>query len=83
MNFPRSRGRCQAGPWIGRLTRKNFFIVKLKPNLGLPYLCQMFDTGTLVPVIDGPYPFTEVREAFRRYGAAEYKGKVVVTIAQD
>jgi NADPH:quinone reductase-like Zn-dependent oxidoreductase len=71
------------GPWIGRLTRKNFFIVKLRPNQGLPYLCKLFDAGTLVPVIDGPYPFTEVREAFRRYGAAEHKGKVVVTITQD
>ena len=70
------------GPWIGGLSKKNFFVVKLKPNQGLPYLCELFEAGKLVPVIDGPYRFTEVREAFRRYGAAEHKGKVVVTITQ-
>jgi NADPH:quinone reductase-like Zn-dependent oxidoreductase len=70
------------GPWIGRLSRKNFLVVKLKPNQGLPYLCELFEAGKLVPVIDGPYRFTEVREAFRRYGVAEHKGKVVVTITQ-
>src|SRR5450755_3629944 len=55
------------GPWIGGLSKKNFFVVKLKPNQGLPYLCELFEAGKLVPVIDGPYRFTEVREAFRRY----------------
>ena len=70
------------GPWIGGLSKKNFFAVKLKPNQGLPYLCELFEAGKLVPMIDGPYRFTEVREAFRRYGAAEHKGKVVVTITQ-
>ena len=64
------------------LSKKCFFVVKLKPNQGLPYLCGLFEAGKLVPVIDGPYRFTEVREAFRRYGAAEHKGKIVVTITQ-
>jgi NADPH:quinone reductase-like Zn-dependent oxidoreductase len=70
------------GPWFGGLSKKNFFAVKLKPNQGLPYLCDLFEAGKLVPVIDGPYRFTEVREAFRRYGAAQHKGKVVVTITR-
>jgi NADPH:quinone reductase-like Zn-dependent oxidoreductase len=70
------------GPWIGGLSKKCFFVVKLKPNQGLPYLYGLFEAGKLVPVIDGPYRFTEVREAFRRYGAAEHKGKIVVTITQ-
>jgi NADPH:quinone reductase-like Zn-dependent oxidoreductase len=70
------------GPWIGRFGKKKLFVVKLKPNQGLPYLCELFETGKLAPVIDGPYRFTEVCEAFRRYGAAEHKGKVVVTITR-
>jgi NADPH:quinone reductase-like Zn-dependent oxidoreductase len=70
------------GPWIGRFGKKKLFVVKLKPNRGLPYLCELFEAGKLAPVIDGPYRFTEVCEAFRRYGAAEHKGKVVVTITQ-
>jgi NADPH:quinone reductase-like Zn-dependent oxidoreductase len=64
------------------LSKKGFFVVRLKPNQGLPYLCELFEAGKLVPAIDGPYRFTEVREAFRRYGAAEHKGKIVVTITQ-
>jgi len=31
-------------------------------------------------VIDGPYRFSDVREAFRHFGAARHRGKVVVTI---
>jgi hypothetical protein len=27
----------------------------LKPNKGLPYLCELFKAGKLAPVIDGPY----------------------------
>ena len=70
------------GPWIGGLSKKCFFVVRLKPNQGLPYLCELFEADKLVPVIDGPYRFTEVREAFRRYGAAEHKGTIVVTVTQ-
>ena len=68
------------GPWIGRLIKKNFFLVMLKPNKGLPYLCELFEAGKVVPVIDGPYGFGQAREAFRHFGAARHKGKIVVTI---
>jgi NADPH:quinone reductase-like Zn-dependent oxidoreductase len=68
------------GPWIGRLIKKNVFLVMLKPNKGLPYLCELFEAGKLVPVIDGPYRFSQAREAFRLFGAAKHKGKIVITI---
>ncbi|HMD71454.1 MAG TPA: NAD(P)-dependent alcohol dehydrogenase, partial [Bryobacteraceae bacterium] len=51
------------GPWIGRLIRKRVFLVMLKPNKGLPYLCELFEAGKLAPVIDGPYRFSQAREA--------------------
>jgi NADPH:quinone reductase-like Zn-dependent oxidoreductase len=68
------------GPWIGRLIKKHVVLVMLKPNKGLPYLCEMFEAGKLVPVIDGPYRFGQAREAFRLFGAAKHKGKIVITI---
>ena len=68
------------GPWIGRLIKKRVFLVMLKPNKGLPYLCELFDAGKLVPVIDGPYRFSQAREAIRLFEAARHRGKVVITI---
>jgi len=68
------------GPLIGRLMEKHICLVMLKPNKGLPYLCELFEAGKLVPVIDGPYQFSRAREAFRLFGAAKHKGKIVVTI---
>jgi NADPH:quinone reductase-like Zn-dependent oxidoreductase len=68
------------GPSIARLSKKRIRFVMLKQNRDLPYLNQLFEAGKFVPVIDGPYRFSEVREAFRHFGAAKHKGKIVVTI---
>jgi NADPH:quinone reductase-like Zn-dependent oxidoreductase len=64
----------------GLLGSKSFRLVMLKQNRELPYLNQLFEAGKLVPVIDGSYRFSETREAFRHFGAARHKGKIVVTI---
>lgn len=68
------------GPWIGRLIKKRVFLVMLKPNKGLPYLCELFEAGMLLPVIDGPYRFSNAREAIRHFEAARHRGKIVITI---
>jgi NADPH:quinone reductase-like Zn-dependent oxidoreductase len=69
-----------AGPWI-RLTRKRRVgLVALRPNRDMPYLNELFEAGKLVPVIDGPYPLAEAREAFRRFGSGNHLGKIVIWI---
>ena len=65
---------------LGRVAGKSVRLVMLKQNRELPYLNQLFDAGKFAPVIDGPYPFSEVREAFRHFGEGRHQGKVVVTI---
>ena len=60
---------------------KNVRLVALKANRDLPYLSDRFEAGELVPVIDGPYSLSEGREAFRHFGAAQHKGKVVFTVS--
>jgi NADPH:quinone reductase-like Zn-dependent oxidoreductase len=65
---------------IGRLGKKKIRLVMLKQNKELAYLSQLFEAGKFLPVIDGPYRFSEAREAFRHFGAARHKGKIVVTI---
>lgn len=68
------------GPWIRRMTKKNLLLVGLKPNKDLAYLNELFEAGNLVPVIDGPYKFSEARQAFGLFGAANHKGKIVITM---
>ena len=67
-------------PWVRRLGGKKVITVMLKQNRDLSYLNELFEAGKFVPVIDGPYPFSEARQAFRYFAAAKHKGKVVVTI---
>ena len=68
------------GPWIS-LTRKKYLrVVALKKNKDLLYMNGLFEAGHLKPVIDGPYKLEEVPEAFRIFGKAAHKGKIVITI---
>jgi NADPH:quinone reductase-like Zn-dependent oxidoreductase len=49
-------------------------------NKDLAYINQLFEAGELAPVIDRQYAFSEVADAFRRFGAANHKGKIVLTL---
>lgn len=68
-------------PWIRLTTKKKIRLVVLKPNKDLAYINELFEAGRIVPVIDGPYPLSEVPEAFRYFGEARHKGKVVITLS--
>jgi NADPH:quinone reductase-like Zn-dependent oxidoreductase len=68
------------GPCIGWLINKSVHLVMLKPNKALPYLCELFEAGKLVPLIDGPFSFDQAPEAFRFFESAKHRGKIVVTI---
>jgi NADPH:quinone reductase-like Zn-dependent oxidoreductase len=67
-------------PWIAMSAKKKIRIVFLKTNKDLTYMIDLFETGKVVPVIDGPFKLREVPEAFRRFGAGRHKGKVVITV---
>jgi len=68
------------GWWIRLTSRKKIRMIVLKQNKDLPYLSERFEAGQLIPVIDGPYKLTNACEAFRHFGAANHKGKVVLTM---
>jgi NADPH:quinone reductase-like Zn-dependent oxidoreductase len=70
------------GPWISRFRKKHIRIVALKPNKDLDYINRLFEKGQLKPVIDGPYRLDDVAKAFRLFGNAEHKGKIVITIGE-
>jgi NADPH:quinone reductase-like Zn-dependent oxidoreductase len=41
---------------------------------------ELFETGKLVPVIDGSYKLADVPEALRLFGTGDHKGKIIVTM---
>jgi NADPH:quinone reductase-like Zn-dependent oxidoreductase len=67
-------------PWISLIHKKYIRLVALKPNKDLAYMNELFETGKVKPVIDGPYKLDEVPEAFRLFGKGEHKGKLVITM---
>ena len=68
-------------PWIAVTSSKRVRILALKPNKGLAYMNELFESGAVVPVIDRLYGLTETREAFRSFTAAKHKGKIVVHVS--
>ncbi|MGE5798385.1 MAG: NAD(P)-dependent alcohol dehydrogenase [Ignavibacteria bacterium] len=71
------------GPCIKMIYKKNMRLVALKQNKDLVYMNELFETGKVKPVIDGPYSLDEVPEAFKHFGEGNQKGKVVISITRD
>ena len=64
-----------------RLTHKKYLrVVALKTNKDLAFMNDLFEKGKVKAVIDGPYRLDQLPEAFRLFGKAEHKGKIVITI---
>jgi NADPH:quinone reductase-like Zn-dependent oxidoreductase len=70
-----------AGALISAFRPQQVRIVALKPNKDLAYANELFETGGLRSVLDGPYPLQELPRAMRRFGAAEHIGKVVISVS--
>jgi NADPH:quinone reductase-like Zn-dependent oxidoreductase len=71
------------GPWISIFSKKKILILVLKPNKDLAYMNELFEAGNLKPVIDGPYKLDEVPKAFKLFGEAVHKGKVVINVEHN
>ena len=68
------------GPLISVMHKKHIRIVALKLNKDLVYMNEFFEAGKVKPVIDGPYRLDEAPEAFRLFGKAAHKGKIVIVM---
>lgn len=79
-SLPRLLQAAILGPAIAALSSRRIRVVGLKANKDLAYINQLFEAGRLAPVIDRQYPLAEAAEAFRRFGAADQKGKIVLTV---
>lgn len=68
------------GPLISLFTSKKVLIVALKANKDLDFMSRLFESGQVVPVIDGPYRLEDVPEAFRIFERGEHRGKMVIQV---
>ncbi len=67
-------------PWMKMAKNKKIGIVALKTNKDLLYMNELFDTGKVIPVIDGHYKLEDVAAAMKFYSTAAHKGKIVISI---
>ena len=67
------------GSWA--LGDRKVTLLLYKPNpLDLALICDLFEAGKIVPVIDRRYSLSDVADAFRYYAEGNVKGKIVVTV---
>jgi NADPH:quinone reductase-like Zn-dependent oxidoreductase len=66
--------------WVAGFEGKSIRITALKPNKDLEFMKTMFNEGTMKPVIDGPYPLDNIKEAFTKFAKGEHKGKIVIVV---
>ncbi len=69
------------GRLISKATDKRVAVVGLKTNKGLDKINQMFESGSLASLIDGPYNLSDVPQALERFGEAKHVGKIVIKVA--
>ena len=90
--LPNGGGTPEKGASIGGIVKmllmspfishKIRFFVATPNRDDLQMLADLMQAGTVTPVIDRCYPFTEAAEAMRHLESGHARGKVVVTIAQ-
>ena len=67
-------------PMIKLVHKKYIRLVALKSNKDLKYMNELFESGKVKAVIDGPYRLDQVPEAFRLFDKGEHKGKIVISM---
>jgi NADPH:quinone reductase-like Zn-dependent oxidoreductase len=68
-------------PLIAVTTSKRIRVLALKPNKGLAYMNELFESGAVVPVIDRVYDLPETRDAFHYFRRSQHHGKIVVHVS--
>ncbi|RKF19475.1 NAD(P)-dependent alcohol dehydrogenase [Alginatibacterium sediminis] len=68
---------------FGKLRRKcKMHMLVYKPNKNNSYLLELFEQNQLIPVIDRCFSLDQCVEAFAYFGKGDFKGNVVVTVAE-
>lgn len=69
------------GAVLSRTGTRQMGILVHRPNTAdLDHLNELFEAGTVVPVIERTYPLSETADALAQLGAGHAKGKLVITM---
>jgi NADPH:quinone reductase-like Zn-dependent oxidoreductase len=81
-SIPRVFLALAAGPGLSLLASKKVGVPRWRPNntQDVAFLTQLLQAGSVTPVIDSVFPLSEIAAAFRRFGAQQHAGKIVITI---
>jgi NADPH:quinone reductase-like Zn-dependent oxidoreductase len=69
------------GTWFSLTGRQKLGLLMHKPNKDLAAIIELFEAGSVVPVIDSEYPLHEAPDALRRLGDGDVQGKVIVSVS--
>jgi len=64
----------------GKFGKKNMHVVALEQNKDLAYINELYETGKIKPVIDGPYKLEEAPKVLQYFGEGRHQGKVVISM---
>jgi NADPH:quinone reductase-like Zn-dependent oxidoreductase len=81
-SIPRVTVALAAGPGLSLLGSKKVGVPLLRPNnpQDVALLTRLLQAGSITPVIDSVFPLSEIAAAFRRFGAQQHTGKIIITI---
>lgn len=65
---------------IKKKNKKDIRIQGLEANRGLAELAPLFESGSIAPVLDGPFTLSQMPEAMKYYLQGKAKGRVVITM---
>jgi NADPH:quinone reductase-like Zn-dependent oxidoreductase len=72
------------GTWMSKTSKQKMGLLLHTPDQqDLGFVKELFESGTVVPVIDKRYPLHEAAAALRQLGEGHARGKVVITVARD
>ncbi len=63
-----------------KLFKKPVFMVGLDANKDLEKIHDLYKSGKIKPVVDGPYPLEKTPWAIQHFGEGKHTGKIVISI---
>jgi len=81
-SIPRVSVALAAGPGLSLLGSRKVRVALLRANnpQDVAFLTRLLQAGSITPVIDSVFPLSAIAAAFRRFGAQQHTGKIVITI---
>lgn len=82
-SIPRILLAMATGPVLSSFRRTKVGVPLWRPNNpdDVAYVVRLLESGAVRPVVDSVFALGEVPAAFRRFGAQEHTGKIVISVA--